>query len=410
MHTEIRQRIKDEVEVHSKPGSRLEPVEEADLEVEVGCAEALQQLCCQKAKIKIIHIADCIIVNNIPSIAEINKEIKMEVPLSTIKKPTKSKLNLECQIKSLPTGSVSRPKIEGKDAGRYDISYTPTVRGLHELSISAYGQPVPGSPFTMTVYISPAKLDKPVKIWGGVTTPFSLAVNSVGEIIVAESVGDIVVFDKEGKRLRSIERSKHQVEELRSVAVDSEDDIYFIGVRNNKLGKSNRNCNKLQVREVQQVKGPGYLDIAVVGDDVMVTVRNNGGQIMVYDRELNYVRQITGRSKTTLRHFHADHHGNLYISDRDNNIQVLSKTGEFLLSFSRDHNGVEMLKYPLMVHVSGPYVFVADHSLKKTVVFTTKGEYVTNFGCYGGICVDQDGVLYIGDYYNNKITCHYLCN
>ena len=402
MHTGMRQRIKDEVEVHSKPGSRLEPVEEADLEVEVGCAEALQQLFC---KIKIIPTADYIVVNNIPSIAEINKEIKMEV-LKTMK-PTKSKLNLECQIKSLPTGSVSKPKIEVKDADRYDISYTPTVRGRHELSISAYGQPVPGSPFTMTVYMSPVKLNKPVKVWCGVTKPFGLAVNSVGEIIVAECGGDIVVFDKEGKRLRSIERSKHQVERLRSVAVDSEDNIYFIGLRNNKVGKSNRNCDKLQVREVQQVKGPGYYDIAVVGDEVIVTEWKNEGQIMVYDRELNYVRQITSRNKTLLRHFHADHHGNLYISDGDKkNIQVLSKTGEFLLSFSRDHNGVEMLKDPFIVHVSGPYVFVADRSLAKTVVFTTEGEYVTKFGCYGGICVDQDGVLYIGDYSNNGVTCH----
>ena len=105
----------------------------------------------------------------------------------------------------------------------------------------------------------------------------------------------------------------------------------------------------------------------------------------------------------------------MYISDDDNNIQVLSKTGEFLLSFSCDRNGVQMLKDSWMVHVSGPYVFVADNNLKKTVVFTTKGEYMTTFGCYGGICVDQDGVLYfgdlyIGDRYNNKITCHYLCN
>ena len=35
---------------------------------------------------------------------------------------------------------------------------------------------------------------------------------------------------------------------------------------------------------------------------------------MVYDRELKYVRQITGRSKTRLQHLHPDCHGNLYIS------------------------------------------------------------------------------------------------
>ena len=406
MHTEISQRIKEEVEEHNKPGNRLEPVEEPDMGVEVKCAEAMQLLC-YKSKIKILHPVDYLVVNNIPSMAEVNKKIKMKV-VNTIKKPFISDLNLQCQIKSLPTGSVSRPKIEVKDAGRYDISYTPSVHGRHELSISAYGQPVPGSPFTMTVYISPAQLDKPVKVWGGVTKPWDIAVNSVGEIIVAELNRDIVVLDKEGKRLRRIECSQHQIDELRSIAIDNEDNIYFIGLSNNKIGKSNRNCDKLQVREVQQVKRPGHLNIAVVGNEVMVTERSNEGQIMVYDRELNYVRQITGRSKTLLRRLHPDCHGNLYICAGDNTIQVLSKRGDFLRSFSRDHDGVLKIKNPLMVYVCGQYVYVADASLRKTVVFTTEGNYVTTFGCYGGTCVNQDGVLYMCDYYNDKITCYNL--
>ena len=404
MHTEISQRIKEEVEEHDKPGNRLEPVEEADMGVEVKCAEALQLLC---KKAKITPSADYLVVNNIPSMAEVNKEIKMEV-VNTIKKPFKSDLNLQCQIKSLPTGSVSRPKIEVKDAGRYDITFTPSVRGRHELSISAYGQPVPGSPFTMTVYISPAQLDKPVKVWCGITDPWDIAVNSVGEIIVAELYRDIVVLDKERKRLRGIEHSQHQIDKLQGVAVDNEDNIYFIGSSSNKIGKSNRNCDKLQVCEVQQVKHLGYIDIAVVGDEVMVTERGNKGQIMVYDRELNYVRQITGRSKTLLRRLHPDCHGNLYISDNDNTIQVLSKTGDFLRSFSRDHNGVLKIKTPQMVYVYGQYVYVADYDLRKTVVFTTEGNYVTAFGCYGGTCVSPDGVLYMSDYFNNKITCYNL--
>ena len=125
MHTKISRRIKEEVKEHNKPGNRLEPVEEADMGVEVRCAEALQLLC---QKVKITCPADYLVVNNIPSMAKVDKEIKMEV-VNTIKKPFKSDLNLQCQIKSLPTGSVSRPKIEVKDAGRYDISYTPSVRG-----------------------------------------------------------------------------------------------------------------------------------------------------------------------------------------------------------------------------------------------------------------------------------------
>ena len=405
MHTEISQRIKEEVEEHDKPGNRMEPVEKADMRLEVGYAEALQLLF-QKARIT--YPADYLVVNNIPSMAEVDKEIKMEF-INTVKKPFKSDLNLQCQIKSLPTGSVSRPMIENKIPGRYDISYTPSVHGRHELSISACGQPVPGSPFTLTVYISPTQLDKPVKVWHGFSNPYGITVNSVGEIIVTED-DDIVVFDKEGKKLRYIEHSQHQIDELQNVAIDNEDNIYFAGSGSNKIGKSNWNCDQhqLQVREVQQVKGPGYIDIAVVGEEVMVTECNNEGQIMVYDRELNYVRQITSRSKTPLRCLHPDCHGKLYISTDDKITQVLSKTGDFLPSFSRDHNGVLKIKDPWRVYVCGQYVYVADRNLNKTVVFTTEGDYVTTFGCYGGTCVNRDGVLYMCDHDNNNITCYSL--
>ena len=396
MHTEISRRIKDAVEEHGKSGIILEPVEEADMGVEVG-VEDLQQLC---LKTKITCPADYIVGDNIPSIAEVNKEIRMEL-VNTIKKPTKHELNLECQIKSLPTGSLSKPKIKVKNPGRYSISYTPSVRGRHELSISAYGQPVLGSPFTVTVYLSPAQLHKPIKVWGGVTCPFGIAVNSVGEVIVVENGTNILVLEEEGKKLRSIEHSQHMINSIRAVATDNEDNIYFIGNTSNKLGKSNRYCDILQVVKVQQVKGPGYIDIAVVGDEVMVTEKNNEGQIMVYDRELKYVRLITGRSKTRLRHLHPDCHGNLYISSDDKNIQVLSKTGDYLCSF-----GIQQLINPWVVHVSGQYVYVADYTLKKIVVITTEENYVTKFGCYGRICVNQDGVLYICSNSNSKIKLY----
>ena len=103
-----------------------------------------------------------------------------------------------------------------------------------------------------------------------------------------------------------------------------------------------------------------------------------------------------------------DCHGNLYISASDVTIQVLSKTGDFLHSFSRDHNGVLKIKTPAMVYVCGQYVYVADIDLRKTVVFNTEENYVTTLGCYGGTCVNQDGVLYMCDYFNSKLTCYNL--
>ena len=82
-----------------------------------------------------------------------------------------------------------------------------------------------------------------------------------------------------------------------------------------------------------------------------------------------------------------------------------SVTGEFLRSFGCDEKGVERLKSPWGVCVAGQYVYVADGSVGKIVVFTTEGDYVTSFGSesYSVVCVDQDGFVYASDYYNNTI-------
>ena len=212
----------------------------------------------------------------------------------------------------------------------------------------------------------------------------------------------ILCLNNKGKILSCVECLQHQMKHVQAVTIDTEDNIFFAEHFTNKIGKANRNCDRVQVYEVPQARGPGHLAIAVVGNEVMVTEYKNTGQITVYDRELNYVRCITSRGNTRLRCFYPDRHQNLYISDDDKNIQVLNKTGEFLHSFSCS----EKLKDPWMVHVSGQHVYVADVKLEKTVVFTTEGHYVTTICCYGGMFVNQDGLLYITNFFNNKVYCY----
>ena len=214
------------------------------------------------------------------------------------------------------------------------------------------------------------------------------------------------MLDKEGRRLRSINHSEHQFQYLYDVAVDSEDNIYFTALDTNQIFKSNKNCSKVQEYKVQQVNGPGHDGVAVVGDEVMVTERGNGGRIMVYDRELKYVRQIVGSDKSLFCFLSSDSHHNVYVSDEGNSsVQVFSNHGEFLRSFGCDENGVARFKSPYGVCVAGQYVYVADDGVGKIVVFTTEGDYVTSFGSVGycGVCVDQDGFVYASDYNNNKI-------
>ncbi len=104
--------------------------------------------------------------------------------------------------------------------GEYRIQYKPTVRGHHELTVSVDGQQVAGSPFPVSVSLSPTRLGKPGKVWTGIQWPTGITTNSVGEVIVAECYGDIVKIDKKGKKTVLVERSKTKLNMLSSIATD----------------------------------------------------------------------------------------------------------------------------------------------------------------------------------------------
>ena len=404
VHVEIWSRIKQEIEEH-KSGRNLTPVEEVDVGVEVRCAEALEHLFQTQAKITQLPVS--LVINRISSKAEVNH--LSEVILYTSKlcnnKPTRCALHIDCHLKSLHNASPITTNIKDIGADQYQVQFTPTLRRRHELTVSVDGRQVAGGPFPVFVSVPPTQLDKPIKVWNVIAEPIGITVNTAGEIIVAEYTGDVVVFDKKGRRLRSINRSEHNFKYLQDVAVDDEDNIYFTDAGTNQIFKSNKNCSKVQEYKVQQVNGPGHVGVAVVGDEVMVTESGNGGRIMVYDRELKYVRQIVGADKSSFYFLSSDSHHNVYVSDRRNSsVQVFSNDGEFLRSFGCDENGVARLESPWGVCVAGQYVYVADYSIRKFVVFTTEGDYVTSFGSggYTNVCVDQDGFVYASDY-NNKI-------
>ena len=83
MQTEIRRRTEREVEKYSKSENSLEPVEEADTGVEVGCVEDLQRLCQTKANITQLAVdpAKCTVRGEGRETAEVGKTA--EVTLTT---------------------------------------------------------------------------------------------------------------------------------------------------------------------------------------------------------------------------------------------------------------------------------------------------------------------------------------
>ena len=420
MHAKIKNRIERGVKEHCKEGRNLEPVEEVDIGVEVSCAEELKELCQTKARITQIPI-ECTVEGEGMKTAEINKlsELSVIVKLSDGKN-VKQKHGVDCHLKTLANGSTVKCKVYLIQENEYLIQYTPTVRGRHELVLTVNGQEVAGSPFPVYVSIPPTQLDKPVRVIRGLTYPRVSVINSEGEIIVTERGGDVIVFDKEGKKLKKINSSDYNIKNPTGVTVDETDSIYIADHDNHKIMKFNKEMKLMKEVSLQYSQLWG---VAVVGDEVMVC-DSCCSCVMVYTKELEYVRQIGSPGKGpgqfyNIRYISSDEHGNLYVSDAAPSypthhptrcIQVLSNGGEYLHSIYCDGN---RLKLPFGVCVSGQYVYVADNGNHNISVYTTMGEYVTtlgqegsNKGKYsnpGGVCTDKDGYIYVCDHDNNRV-------
>ena len=255
MHSEIRSSMQGEEDEHSKSG-KIELTEEADMGVEVRCAEALQQLCQTNANITQLALdpAQCTVRGERVETAEVHQTA--EVTLTT--KLINSKTEVVGQLKSLYDGSVVKCDVDQSGPGEYRIQYIPTVRGRHELTVSVDGQQVAGSPFPVFVSIPPTQLGKPYKVWDDIKLAHGITTNSVGDVIVTEYQGDIVKLDAEGKTSVLVKHSDNKLTWLESVSTDDEDNIYCTDYDSNKVIKSNKNGGNVQVHEVKQVNHPGH--------------------------------------------------------------------------------------------------------------------------------------------------------
>ena len=297
MHAEIWRRIEREIEEHTKSGMSLEPVEEVDIGVEVMCAEGLQQLCQTQANIIQLHIdpAKCTVTMEDSTKHEVNKTSNATlVTRLSSNKISRMHCKVSCSLRSLYNSVITECKVGQTGAGKYSIQCTPTVRGRHELTVSVEGQQVAGSsPFPVFVSIHPTQLGKPVKVWRNLIRPTGITMKSVGEILVSEYRGNIIKFDTEGNRRTLVEQNR--ANSLRKIAVDGEDNIYCIDENYRSfILRCDRNGGNIQVQKVKHGKD-GLMGLAVVGEEVMVGAEDSRGTIVVYDKELNYMRSIKHR-------------------------------------------------------------------------------------------------------------------
>ena len=411
MHAELQRRIDRAIQEQQEGGGSLDPVEEADMSVEIACAEELKQLCQTKAKLTKLPL-ECTTANQ--QNAEVGKPF--EIVLKTLfgdKISSKQRRNIRAQLKSLVDGSIIQCQVEPVNGGEYHVQFTPTVRGRHQLTVTLNGQKLAGSPLPLFVSIHPSQLGKPVRVITGFNRAKQVTLNSAGETIVTDSE-TISLFVKSGKKLRSRDLSKYNLSNPWGVAVDAGDCIYVCDGENggNKVVKLSPDL-KL-ICEVVLEKG-SKSGVWQWWETRLWCATVTTASWCMYTKELKYVRSITSEgdgSGQAIRRvgISSDQLTNLYICDpNQSSIHVFNNNGMFLRSFDKS----AQLKSTLALCVSGQYVYVSDYDHHKIAVFTTEGEHVATFGqkgegegsllCPLGVCVDDNGFVYVCEQFNHRV-------
>ena len=304
---------------------------------------------------------------------------------------------------------------------RYEVTYTATKRGKHKLHVQVDNKDIDSSPFDVVVHVPPTQLGQPKKVVTGLSTPYGIAFNSQGEMVVSEMVAHrLSVFDRKGQRIRSFGSrgdSPHQMKYPRGLAMDDGDHIYVTS--EHKLQKFDIHGELLKCIG-QRGKKEGEFD-----DPRGVTVHNknlyvcdsDNHRIQVFDMNLDFLRSVGSRGSGAGEFdapegvkFDAD--GNMYVAESGNErVQVLDRNGSYLREFGREGEG--KLGTPSGLHIADNYVYVCDHGDDRIVVYETSGHFVMSFGKHGlkegelfePRCITScaNGFINVCDFTNNRV-------
>ena len=328
----------------------------------------------------------------------------------------------EIELVSELTGTRTRGSIERTGQSQYKISYQPTIKGKHQLHIKVEGRHIKGSPFTLTATLQVKRLGSTILSLSGMTSPFGVAVNRIGEVVVADYAAHCIhVFSPSGKKLRSFGTLGSGQGQLRfpcGVAVDSDRNILVVDNGSNRIQKFTAEGQFLTAVGTRgnrplQFSGPRGVSFNTSNNKVYVTDDNHRVQVLNSDLTYSSTFGNHGSSKgqfVSPRLIACDRAGKVYVADLGNHrIQVFTAEGKFLNMFGRHGNGVGEVDAPIDIAIdTSNMVYVCENSNHRVSVFTSEGVFVTSFGSRGrdpgqfmfpcGIAVNSDSVVYVCDH------------
>ena len=357
--------------------------------------------------------------------AEINTTATFKVSVvDQQNRPCTRPTQLTTWLQSRADGSIVETAQTSEDAATYQVQYTATQRGRHQLSVAVNGEEIPGSPFGVFVSIAPTALGTPVHVIEGLNWPKGIAISRDSDVIVCDS-HKITVYTMRGEKKRqfgSEGKGKGQFSSPWGVALDSDGCIYVSDTGNQRIQKFT-----FDGQYIKSINGKNRIGQNLFDSPLGLKVNNNklyvsdwdNNRILVFDRELNYITRIGGSKGSGPGQFNGPHDiawdcSMLYVADRGNGrIQVFDEDGRYVREFGQKGSGHGELSRPCFIDVARDLVYVSEAGNSRVSVFDTSGRFVCTVGREGrgpgelrrpcGISVSEDHFVCVCDLDNNRV-------
>ena len=403
LHTQLQSKVKEEEKRHQQLS--LDPATSADI------------ACCPPSPDDIPRdLGNVFRASLTPSPAQLKKPSYVTLKIHNHQNPT-----IQAELKSLvkPASSV-RVNVVKKGDGIYQITYTPRVRGRHDLVVKVDGKYIAGSPLRVFVKIHPTQLGSPVRKITGVNQPWGIAINDKQQLVVAEcGRKTITIRERDGKRLQNI----GQFTKVCGVATGPDGAIYATDISTKSIRKFDSN-GKLIKTIKNDFNYPSF--IKYINNQLYVP-NHGSNEITILDTDCNIIGTIptiecpkpydiaegedglyvVGRGEK--KEEHEDDEGEEEDEEEDEeeeeeegkiSIYTCAPNGEFRRHINIQLSSANLFKpRGICFGPCNEHIFVTGCGVD---VFTPDGKRVATFGknmnSSSGIAIDEDGFVYVCDY------------
>ena len=335
---------------------------------------------------------------------------------------------LSCQLTD-PRHQRVPCSITSTQPGVCTVTYTPTLRGPHQLRIAIRNTELMGSPFT--IHVRPSIEMRGV--WQHIITPvgrpYGVAVSTSGDIVVSkvEDADCISVYSREGEKLRSFGHKGSEIGQFgysRGAVVTSDNHILVADGGNGRIQMFN-----LEGRFIKSVgqEGNGPLQfnlpsgIAVHPSGRVFVADSSNHRIQVLRHDLTYSHMFGSKGSAPGQFSYpqdvaCDSSGVLYVADFDNHrVQLFTAYGRFISTIGSKGSQHGQLRCPRGICVDSTNTVYVTDSSHRVSVYTSSGQFIRCFGTRGsgegelnhprGVAVDNTtGALYVCDYHNDRVV------